>query len=417
MNREHENLKAGLFILVGFVLAIVVIFTLSDLGKIFERQQTFKVYYQLNDGLQGLKVGAPVTIGDQLAGEVTQIEDKVVPTPSGSNRVIGKVITASIPEHYLLFENAIIELKAPLIGSGTSLNIRSVGDGQPYDEKGPFQGSLAGSSQVKELIREMGIEAKQREEVRKIIANIESITATLRDDIPQITSQAKLIMTDVHTASNDLKTATATVRDIMADLDQRREQLLDSIGQATASANQSLTMIRDLLIDKDLAIRQTIDNVHSVTQTAREKTMAQVTDAMDLALTALGHFNTTSEQLKTFVISQRPVLERTMANARITSDQLKLAAIEVRRSPWRLMYEPDEKELNTDNLYDAARSFAMAASTLDATAQSLQGLAHSQDVDHEEIEKILDHLETVFSKYKAAENAFWKQLKVKPGTP
>ncbi len=417
MNRERENLKAGVFVLTGGVLALVVIFVLSDIGRLFERQQTVRVYYQLSDGLQGLKEGAPVTLGDQPIGEVTRIEDKIDQVNRDTTRVVGKIITAHVPKRYQLFQNAIIELKAPLIGSGTSLNIRSVGVGNPYKDKEPIPGSLAGTMQVQELIREAGIGEQQREEIRQIIANVESVTATLRDDTPHLTDQAKQIMTDVQAAAGDLKAAIAQANSMLVDLGKYHEPWVARIDNVTQSAEQALAEIRDLVRDKAPAVRNTLDNVHSVTQTAKDKTVAQVTQALDSAVAALDSFKATSEQIKTLVVGQRPVLERAMANMQLTADQLKLTAIEVRRSPWRLMYTPDKAELDSDNLYDAARSFASAASALDTTADSLRVLADDPTVQQGEVQKMLNHLEAVFSKYSVAEKAFWKELGVGSVTP
>ena len=164
-------------------------------------------------------------------------------------------------------------------------------------------------------------------------------------------------------------------------------------------------------------MRHTLSNVHEITQTAKDQTVVQVNEVLDKTITALANIQVIVQQFKTITVSQQPVLERFLANLQLSSDQLKLAAIEVRRSPWRLMYEPDDKELATDNLYDAARSFAMAASQLDTTAQSLQAATDNRNVDSSQVEKILNHLNLVFSKFKEAETSFWKAIKVEPLEP
>lgn len=405
MARERDNLKAGLFVLVGFVLAVAIVFILSDLSQLFEQQKQIKVYYRLSDGLLGLKEGAPVTLGDQPIGEVTSIEDMVEMDKSNVERVIGKIVSLSIPAKYQIYQNAVIELKAPLIGGGTSLNIRSVGDRQLYAGDAPIPGSVAGSAQVQELIREAGIMEEQRQQIRNIIANVESITATLRDDVPAITEAAKQ-------ASANLKEVTSQIHQLTTDFQGRREVWVQRIDGITASADQSLGMLRDLVKDKDPQLRQTLDNVHAITQTAREKILVQVDEAVGKAVAAVDSFKATMAEVQAMVVSQRPVLERALANVQLTSDQLKLTAIEVRRSPWRLLYDPDDREVATDNLYDAARSFVMAASMLDSTSQSLRALADKETVDQQQISQELTHLESVFSKFKEAEEKFWHQIKV-----
>jgi ABC-type transporter Mla subunit MlaD len=75
---------------------------------------------------------------------------------------------------------------------------------------------------------------------------------------------------------------------------------------------------------------------------------------------------------------QRPNIRKAMANMRLTSDQLKLASIEVRSQPWRLLHEPDTKELATQVLYDATRSYAAAASDVRAASEALSQVSLAQ---------------------------------------
>jgi len=99
------------------------------------------------------------------------------------------------------------------------------------------------------------------------------------------------------------------------------------------------------------------------------------------------------------------------------SDQLKLASIEIRRSPWRLLYTPTEKELETDNLYDAARSFALAAGDISTTADALHAIVqrYEGDVDPNDpnLKVMLDNLHATFEKMSAAEKKFFDALDVK----
>lgn len=417
MNQERDNLKAGLFVSVGVLLTVVVIFVLADFGRYFEQKRKIQVFFQLSDGLQGLKEGAPVTLGDQLIGDVVTIRDKVEVGEDRSMRVVGKVVTAQLPTRYDLYQNAVFELKSPLIGSGTSLNIRSVGEGQLYTGDVPIAGSLAGNAQVQELVREAGIQEQQRQQIRNVIANIESITDTLRQDVPTLVKTLKQILADGRAGIDDLSQAAADVGQVAAAMRQRHAAWLDRFDQITISADQSLATVRDLIQDKDSQLRLTVENLYGVTQVAKDKTMVQVTEALDKAIGAVDHLAAMASELSVLVAGQRPVLERALANAQLASDQLKLTAIEVRRSPWRLLYDPDEEELDTDNLYDAARSFALAAGVLDTTAQSLRAVVDGKSADDQQIRKILDHLEAVFLKFEDTEAAFWNAINVKPPAP
>jgi hypothetical protein len=157
-----------------------------------------------------------------------------------------------------------------------------------------------------------------------------------------------------------------------------------------------------------------MDNAAAVTARIRTETVDKLTAMLDKANTSLDDVKSATASLSTLVVTQKPVLERMIANMRLTSDQLKLTAIEVRRSPWRLLYKPEQQELETDNLYDASRSFALAATTLESTAESLSALMNKYgekiDTADPDLKLILSNLHETFEKFSTAETDFWKSL-------
>ena len=141
------------------------------------------------------------------------------------------------------------------------------------------------------------------------------------------------------------------------------------------------------------------------------------TDTLDQLNTAMAQVKQTAENLKStstkirdFVAGAKPVLENTMARAQISAEQLSLATIEIRRSPWRLLHTPSEDELETDNLYDAARSFALAAGALQAVSASLDSVTSQQQVDPKQVQEMVEHLSSLFEKFKSTEKIFWDTL-------
>ena len=416
MATERDNLKAGLFVIAAIVIALVIVFPLADLGRLFEVNKQWQVFYQLSDGLKGLKEGGPVTLGGEPTGEVIRIEDLIESTSQGE-RVIGKTVTISIPARTQLFQNAVIELLVPTLGSGTKLNIRNVGQGAPHDPEKPIQGQLSSSDLTRDLVRDVGIQEEQRQQIRNIIAHMETITATLKDDLPQITGKVKNILTDTEPLAKnakdalaDLKLALDDVNGLTADVRKRSSLWFDRVDSSTESLGQTLSTARDLVKDKAPDIRASIENIKAVTQVLKDENLDQLRDALSSAQEALRKVKKTTDELSAFIVGHRPVLERMLANLQVTAGQLKLAAIEVRRSPWRLIYQPKEKELETDNLYDASRSFALAAEVLDVTAASLEHVSQQTPNDAEQIEKMIDYLEKIFLRFQKAETAFWQAL-------
>jgi ABC-type transporter Mla subunit MlaD len=420
MSNERDNFKAGLFVIVGVVVALIFIWQLADIEQWYTQYQRVKVHYRLSDGVRGLKAGAQVTLGDQPIGTVETIEQV-----TDGERVTGMLVTVVIPEDIKMYQDAAVELVVPPLGSGTRLNIRSVGATDPYEPSGQIEGQLAGSTLTASLVRDIGIQDEQRQAIRDIIANVRDLTASLKADIPQITASTRALLDDAQPmleesrqAIANFRAATDDVKQITASVRQRSDQWLTRIDNITDGAESALNTVDRLITDKDPTIRQTlddlramIDNARSISQSLREQTLAQVHAALDKVQTVLDNADHATDELDQFVTSQRPVIERAVANAQIAAGQLKLAAVEIRRSPWRLMYKPIEQELETDNIYDAARSLVLAAEAVQASTDSLRAVAQRSDIDTQTVQTMITDLRSLLDNYSQAENAFWETIR------
>jgi hypothetical protein len=97
-----------------------------------------------------------------------------------------------------------------------------------------------------------------------------------------------------------------------------------------------------------------------------------------------------------------------------TSEHLKATAKDLYRNPWRLLYQPSDKESRELNVFDASRSFAEAAARLDNASIRLQGMIEAGGgalrPDDPELLTIRQSLQDTFEQFSAAEKALWKQL-------
>ncbi|NBQ89070.1 MAG: hypothetical protein EBU07_16715, partial [Betaproteobacteria bacterium] len=123
------------------------------------------------------------------------------------------------------------------------------------------------------------------------------------------------------------------------------------------------------LMDDTLA---TLANARSITGDFREKSMPAVQKLLDRGADAAQTLANSLDQVQRSLVGDLPTLEAFLEDSRQMAAQLKLAAIEVRHSPWKLLYQPKPGEVAHENLYDAARSFAMATDDLRVAGESLQ---------------------------------------------
>ena len=449
MSRERNNLKAGLFVVVGLAIAFTAIIILSDFSRFVTPMQNVQVTFDIADGLHGLKTGADVTIGHVSTGVVTKIEDVM-----DNDRITAKKVTLSLPARYKIYENARIQLDQPPLGSGTKLNIAYLGEAsnkpgfhgkswtyEPGDP--PIPGGMAASQLADDFVKKLGIEEQQRRQIQNIIANVEKLSAalgedprpvkeviaslqkltgSLAEDVPPITSALKRDVPPMTEAlRKDVPEITGKVHSIVTDVQTRSQGWWKSVDSMLTGGEKAVATVNGVLDENRPVIASALkhaDATMAATEDAaakfKQETLAKINSALDTAGKAVDDAKDMTGNLKSLLTAQRPVLERTIANARLVSDQLKLAAIEIRRSPWRLMYTPTIEELESDNIYDAARSFATAADSLNATADSLQAVLDRYGTqvkaDDPNFKLMLDALRQTFEKFAQAEKQFFNAL-------
>ena len=470
--KKQDNVKAGLFVLLGIILALVVIFTLADISRFTQTKKPVKVFYQLAVGVQGLKPGAAVTLGDQPVGEIQSIEPYSPPKKheDGTEHILGLTVTMLIPEKITIYWDAQIELVVPPLGSGTRLNIASVGGsigiqsqaqrdameyttsntmpatvvpdwslatGQKRSEltnkdllalyPGPVDaipGAIAGSPLVRDMTVNMGIESKQRQEIQIIFENVAAITSSLRTDLPQITTRAKTVMGNADTlvtkaqgSIDSLNKSLDHIKTVTSDIAANSKEWNTKIGKILDRADNAMGKLDALVESQQQTVKDSLANIKTATADAKDllaglkgNTLDQLNIAMTSVKQTAENLKSSSAKIRDFVAGAKPVLENTLANAQISAEQMNLATVEIRRSPWRLLHTPSEEELETDNLYDAARSFALAAGALQAASASLDAVVQQQNSDPKQVQEMVQHLSTIFDKFKSTEKIFWDTL-------
>jgi len=463
MARDQSNLRAGLFVLLGVTLGFLAIVMLADFGAWFTPMQRVQVRFALGDGVAGLKPGAAVTIGDHEIGNVVDIQ----PHRGDDGRVTGLLVEARVPSEFTLYENARIILVVPPLGSGSRLDIVSVGgprggaadaDARAWvydaEEDPPLEGGTSPSQFASDFAEEAGIGAAQRAQVQAIIRNVQHLTEAIAGDMPEdrLTERARRLsrtLASLNQASDRIaalgealagdrpveelpdraaevaavvKELGPTLRGVQRTLDEAKRLLADNRPRIDEALQGIASLVEDnapVLRDAIAAGRDAFVNAEEITAAIREKTITRLDSVLAKADDAMGDVRSSMAELEEMVVAQRPVMEKTIANLRLASDQFKLASIEIRRAPWRLLYEPKEKELETENLYDSARSFALAASNLESTASSMQAMLDKYgdkiDPDDARLKLMLENMHRSFEKFSEVQDQFWQALEDRSG--
>ena len=131
-------------------------------------------------------------------------------------------------------------------------------------------------------------------------------------------------------------------------------------------------------------------------------------------LKTANNFDISSEQIKQILIVNRGNIDAMLDDMAAVSANLSATSKEIRRNPWRLFYKPDDKKMNSINIYDAARSFDDGATRLQLAVTKLQSVMELAPDDPnavKEIKEVRANLMEAFKKFQKVEDALWKELK------
>jgi ABC-type transporter Mla subunit MlaD len=357
-----STIKAGFFVLSGIVLATFVVIVLAK-TDFLQRRTAYAVRFSVSEGVSGLAEGSAVKIGGLQRGAVTKVKPTI--GDDGSFRDI--YVHIEIDEDVKLFPGARVVRIMPLLGENSTLNFVSVGMGA---EPLPAGTVIEAANSAGVLAAMLG--ADNAAKAGTIIDDAVVFSNWLAS-LPREYQERIVPMLD---------DAGTTVRDIRTDYGNWRGKVDSTLTSAQAAAGDAASSMKGL---DELLVRNTPRIDSALTDIAagatdaraslaelRAKTVPLINDALNNANAAIGSFEKSVQLAHAFLLENLPGISLSLDNVRTATAQLKLAAMEVRRSPWKIMYQPGTEEVAHENLYEAARSFAIAASDLRAAGDSLR---------------------------------------------
>ncbi|MDB5300657.1 MAG: hypothetical protein JWO87_2320 [Phycisphaerales bacterium] len=397
MKNDRNALKAGLFIVISFIAAVTVIVLIrgQGMGPSQIRAATFK----LTDDLGGLGVGDDVRLGGVKVGTVRDVQ--VVGLESRDPKVLVKF---TVPGSYVLHEDAHIAVQSALTGPA-NLNITAVGVGKPLADGVALVGAPDPKS---ELLASLG----------RTTPHLESIAQTFETQtIPKVNDT---IVAFKQTADS----ATAMVHHA----NEKIDPVVEKYDGVTQHAGEALVQVRDLVGESKTDFRGTVKNLNVATASVRDRLpgmldhinaiIDKVSGAMVSARAALEDVEKTAANAKDLSAAARSVvvdnhgrLDNIITGLKSTSDNLKATSIEVRRSPWRLLYKPEANEMANLNLYDSARQFSEGAGSLSDAATALRDALKDPNVSQAKLQKLVEHLDESFQNFHKVEDKLWTSVK------
>ncbi len=415
---RRNNVRAGIFTLASLVLFFATLVVLNGdwLRAILGNYNRYTVKFDLVDGVGGLNIGSEIRVGGLVRGNVTEI--KLV----GLSETQGKASTSESPattdatpgtqtaptafvkfqvdEDIKLWSNSVAIRTASILGGGSWINISTVGGpNQTTSAPTKMNGTKATilltdgtaifpATPGDGLLTTM-VGSQNAVTTRQILQNVSSMTGFLDQRIePMVTNDIEPALADARTVMNDVRRDfggwSGKINNSLDSVDSAAAGLDASMQSAQATAEElraDVQLISELIKRNTGRIDDAIMNLElmtedgvDITNRLKDETLAKVDDALDAGLTAITDMSRILQTVDLEIASSLPSIRSFLQDILVASGEMKLATIEIRRSPWRILYKPSPGELSNENLFAAARDFTIAASEVRVAAQSFQSV-------------------------------------------
>lgn len=437
--RSRNNFQLGLFVLVTIVLGFAIIFSLADVSRFTTSERTYIALFDVEDGVGALKRGSSVRVGGIRMGHVDRVRyiaDDAAADGGDANAVIR--VTFSLDDRVTLYEYPTIRVSSPLIGSESWLDIMALGRTEPAEDGTPPRpldantpiAAAAGGSQLDELLGAdtstiiadlerftafLGtIDTKYDEEIRPILANARSGTGRFDELGARVLEDYDGWSEDVTATLDWTESARTNVDDLLAGgqgfVDDGRAVIREnreSIRRTVKQTEKAVEEFRELGKESRGLVRKADETLLP----EMEAFLQRGSDAIESAKSVLRGIERDYPQWSTDV-------SEALVNARQATQQFRIASTEIRRSPWKIIYRPSDEEYEHELLYEAARSFAFAASDLRAaslaTERMLRTYESTLSSDPALLQRIKDNLIDPLEQYESAQNRLFDAIQRTP---
>jgi ABC-type transporter Mla subunit MlaD len=314
------------------------------------------------------------------------------------------LVSFAVPQKYQIKEGARIGIQGTVTGQSW-LNFDSLGAGEALGTEVALVGRPSGinalmaslsdvSPRITNIIQQ--VDQTTVPTINETVASYKTTADTSTKLANELRAQVKPAADKYHTVADSTNKMMGNVGDMFGESKTDFKGTMKNLNDSTASIKEKLPQI----LEKVNAMMVKLDSSVASAQEALADVKKTLVNARDLSAAA-----------NSALTGNKGKIEGMIASLKATSDNLKGASAEIRRSPWRLLYTPKKGEMNNLNIYDSARQFAEGANDLNDAAQALRDALNDKAAKPEDIRKLMEQVELSFSKFNEVEKKLWSEVK------
>ncbi len=421
-SESRQNLVAGLFVLVGVVLACATLVVIQQLT--LTPRSRYQVRFTVAEGVGGLASGSDVRVGGLARGSVTA----VTPEFATNGRLDSLTVTIEVDDTIEIFEDAKVLRMTPLLGNTGFLNFVSLGGEKPRLAAG---GEIAATPSPGMLATIVG--GENADQIGTVISNLESASELLGTQVPRDYDEyVRPTLADIRTVAGDVANRwpnwSGDVTETLDNAVKASVNLIAGIDDARAliaEARKPVGEIADLVEANAPKVEEIVtaaldvsDRAGTLLKSLNEEAMPKLLSVLEGAQSGIDQLNSLIGRLSPEILAQLPQVRAMLTDLRESSSEVKLAMIEIRRNPWRLLYQPTTELIAHENLYDAARNFTLATADLKVASESLEEILAADpqafDQDPELLRSLQQNLGDQLRRYEDAQRDLFRIILAKP---
>ena len=426
-SKKRNEVTAGIFVFASIAVLLGVVLWLGA-AEWFKptRQQAF-FFARESAGKFDLGKGSFVKINDAEVGKIEEVRR--------APELGGTLYVARIEqEDVKVYADGKATVVAGLVG-GADLVITSRGtEAKGLADKdgaieiagglGQAMGDIATAAEkLREIAETMAQEfdAENKEgaltSVKSILqkvdaaaADVAEISATVRGELDR--EQDGTLAAKVHKTVDD---AGKTASHIARETDAAQEgSLVAKVHTGVDDLDEIVADAKPKVSDALRSITNATKKIEGYTDKEFAEIFVRVRDIGNVITKVASDLKETMGTVKQVVALNRENVDEMVDNLVLVSANLKATSKEIRRNPWRLLYEPDDKELRSADIAAAARAYSDGATELDQAITKLKALQRVPGDDpqlKEAVQAVRKHLQRSFANLKKVEDALWEELK------
>ena len=178
----------------------------------------------------------------------------------------------------------------------------------------------------------------------------------------------------------------------------------DFLGPSSTDFHQTVANLNHVTSDLGRQVPDVLDRIHGILGNV-DAVVGRAAKAMQDIQTAAGSLDAATSSLRSLLVDNHSKLNDMIESLKQTGDNLKYASVEIRHSPWRLLYQPKPDELANLNIYDSVRQFAEGANSLDDAASALAQSLKDPKADPAAVKLLMQHLDDSFTQFQGVQQS------------